>query len=82
MRNSPNKHGETKYRYYEKYKDSLTNKQRRVSVVLNKIGKQSQKEAQKRLNELIEAKLNDKTPTTLKSLTFHDHLMSGLKDTN
>ena len=40
------------------------------------------KRAQKRLNELIEAKLNDKTPTTLKSLTFHDHLMSGLKDTN
>ena len=30
-----------------------------------------QKEAQKRLNERIEAKLNDKTPTTLKSLTFH-----------
>lgn len=53
-------------------------------MVLNKEknGKQSQKEAQKRLNELIEAKLNDKTPTTLKSLTFHDHLMSGLKDTN
>lgn len=38
---------------------------------LIKNGKQSQKEAQKRLNELIEAKLNDKTPTTLKSLTFH-----------
>ena len=66
-----NKHGETKYRYYEKYKDPFTNKWRRVSVVLNKNGKQSQKEAQKRLNERIEAKLNDKTPTTLKSLTFH-----------
>ena len=66
-----NKHDETKYRYYEKYKDPLTNKWRRVSVVLNKNGKQSQKEAQKRLNERIEAKLNDKTPTTLKSLTFH-----------
>lgn len=66
-----NKHGETKYRYYEKYKDPLTNKWRRVSVVLNKNGKQSQKEAQKRLNERIEAKLNDKTPTTLKTLTFH-----------
>ena len=66
-----NKHGETKYRYYEKYKDPLTNKWRRVSVVLNKNGKQSQKEAQKRLNERIEEKLNNKTPTTLKSLTFH-----------
>lgn len=66
-----NKHGETKYRYYEKYKDPLTNKWRRVSVVLNKNGKQSQKEAQKLLNKRIETKLNDKTPTTLKSLTFH-----------
>ncbi|MCG1486706.1 site-specific integrase [Staphylococcus epidermidis] len=66
-----NKHGDVQYRYYEKYKDPLTNKWRRVSVVLNKNGKQSQKEAQKRLNERIEAKLNDKTPTTLKALTFH-----------
>ena len=66
-----NKHGETKYRYYEKYKDPLTNKWRRVSVVLNKNGKQSQKEAQKRLNERIEEKQNNKTPTTLKTLTFH-----------
>ncbi|MCG1667426.1 site-specific integrase [Staphylococcus epidermidis] len=66
-----NKHNQTQYRFYEKYKDPLTNKWRRTSVVLNKNGKQSQKEAQKRLNERIEAKLNDKTPTTLKSLTFH-----------
>ncbi|HCV8094154.1 site-specific integrase [Staphylococcus aureus] len=66
-----NKNKETKYRYYEKYKDPLTAKWRRVSVVLNKNGKQSQKEAQRLLNERIEAKLNDKTPTTLKSLTFH-----------
>ena len=66
-----NKHGEVQYRYYEKYKDPLTNKWRRVSVVLNKNGKQSQKEAQRRLNERIEAKLNDKTPTNLKTLTFH-----------
>ncbi|MGX0403911.1 integrase [Staphylococcus epidermidis] len=52
MRNSPNKHGETKYRYYEKCNDSLTIKWRRVSVVLNKNDKQSQIEAQKRLNEM------------------------------
>ena len=31
-----NKHGDVQYRYYEKYKDPLTNKWRRVSVVLNK----------------------------------------------
>ena len=63
-----NKHGEVQYRYYEKYKDPLTNKWRHTSVVL---GKQSQKEAQKRLNERIMAKLNDKTSTNLKTLTFH-----------
>lgn len=66
-----NKHGETKYRYYEKYKDPLTDKIRRVSVVLNKNGRQSQNEAQRRLNERIEAKLNDRTPNTFKKLTFH-----------
>lgn len=38
---------------------------------LNKNGKQSQKEAQRLLNERIESKLNDKTPTDLKTLTFH-----------
>lgn len=66
-----NKHDVIQYRFYEKYKDPLTDKWKRVSVVMNKNGKQSQKEAQKRLNERIEEKLNDKTPSTLKTLTFH-----------
>ena len=66
-----NKHNQTKYRFYEKYKDPYTDKWKRVSVVLNKSGKQSQKEAQRLLNERIENKLNDKTPTDLKTLTFH-----------
>lgn len=33
--------------------------------------KQLQKEAQKRLNERIEAKLNDKTPNNIKVINFH-----------
>ncbi|WP_239734655.1 site-specific integrase [Mammaliicoccus sp. G-M28] len=66
-----NKHDVVQYRFYEKYKDPLTDKWKRVSIVMNKNGKQSQKEAQKRLNERIEVKLNDKTPSTLKTLTFH-----------
>lgn len=66
-----NKHNQTQYRFYEKYKDPYTDKWKRVSVVLNKNGKQSQKEAQRLLNERIESKLNDKTPTDLKTLTFH-----------
>ncbi|WP_418129160.1 site-specific integrase [Staphylococcus sp. HKU1] len=66
-----NKHNQTQYRFYEKYRDPYTNKWKRVSVVLNKNGKQSQKEAQRLLNERIESKLNDKTPTDLKTLTFH-----------
>ncbi|MBJ8237689.1 hypothetical protein JGZ23_07785 [Staphylococcus pseudintermedius] len=32
-----------KYRFYEKYKDPYTNKWRRVSIVLNKNTKQTQK---------------------------------------
>lgn len=66
-----NKHNQTKYRFYEKYKDPYTDKWKRVSVVLNKNGKQSQKEAQRLLNERIESKLNDKTSIDLKTLTFH-----------
>ncbi|QIN27581.1 tyrosine-type recombinase/integrase [Staphylococcus chromogenes] len=66
------KHGKTKYRYYEKYKDPLTDKWRRVSVVMNKTTRQSQKEAQKRLNERIEVKLKDKTSVSAKTLTFHN----------
>lgn len=66
-----NKHNQTQYRFYEKFKDPYTDKWKRVSVVLNKNGKQSQKEAQRFLNERIESKLNDKTPTDLKTLTFH-----------
>ncbi len=66
-----NKHDIVQYRFYEKYKDPLTDKWKRVSVVMNKNGKQSQKEAQKRLNERIKERLNDKTPITLKKLTFH-----------
>lgn len=40
-----NKNNETKYRYYEKYKDPYTDKWKRVSVVLNKNTKQSQKKS-------------------------------------
>ncbi|UXS59949.1 tyrosine-type recombinase/integrase [Staphylococcus ureilyticus] len=74
-----NKHNQTQYRFYEKYKDPYTDKWKRVSVVLNKNGKQSQKEAQKLLNERIESKLNDKTPTDLKTLTFHQACDEWLK---
>lgn len=65
------KYGETKYRFYEKYKDPLTDKWRRVSVVMNKDTRPSQKEAQKRLEQKIRAKISDNTPSSLKTLTFH-----------
>lgn len=74
-----NKHNQTQYRFYEKYKDPYTDKWKRVSVVLNKNGKQSQKEAQRLLNERIESKLNDKTPIDLKTLTFHQACDEWLK---
>ncbi|HCV2119693.1 TPA: site-specific integrase, partial [Staphylococcus aureus] len=44
---------------------------KRVSVVLNKNTKQSQKEAMFRLEEKIKEKLNNKSSSELKTLTFH-----------
>ncbi|WP_413475769.1 tyrosine-type recombinase/integrase [Staphylococcus equorum] len=66
-----NKKGATVYRFYEKYKDPYSDKWRRVSVTMHRNGKQSQKEAQKRLDKKIKTKIEDKTPNTLKALTFH-----------
>lgn len=66
-----NKDDQEQYRFYEKYKDPLTDKWKRVSVVMNKDTKPAQREAKKRLEEKIKNKLDDKTPISLKSLTFH-----------
>ncbi|WP_353437207.1 site-specific integrase [Staphylococcus aureus] len=66
-----NKNGETKFRYYEKYKDPYTEKWKRVSVVLNKNTRQSQKEALFKLEEKIKNKLNENSVDELKTLTFH-----------
>lgn len=66
-----NKHGVTQYRFVERYTDPLTNKRKQVSVVMNKNGKQSQKEAQKRLNAKIDDKLNNISNTKLDRLTFY-----------
>ncbi|MBC9873321.1 tyrosine-type recombinase/integrase [Macrococcoides bohemicum] len=65
------KEGNTKYRFYEKYKDPLSEKWRRVSVVMNKNTKPSQKEALKRLELKINEKINSIENTDLQSLTFH-----------
>lgn len=48
------KKGKTKYRFYERYIDPLTNKRKRTSIVMNKPTRQSQKEAQRQLNEKID----------------------------
>src|SRR5699024_103101 len=68
------KTGKTKYRYYEKYKDPYTNKWRRVSVVMNKDTKTSQKEAMFQLDAKIDAKLADNYNNKLDRLTIHDLL--------
>lgn len=65
------KDGKTYYRYYEKYKDPLTEKWKRTSVRLNRNTKQSQKEAIRLLNEKIDQIVNDKTPESLKQLRLH-----------
>lgn len=66
-----NKHGQLKYRFVERYTDPLTNKRKQVSVTMNRNGKQSQKEAMKRLNAKIQDKLRHQEHVTLEYLTFH-----------
>lgn len=66
------KHGNTKYRFVERYTDPLTNKRKQVSVTMNKNGRQSQKEAQKRLTALIDKRLKETDNKDLKTLTFHE----------
>ncbi|MEB8175562.1 site-specific integrase [Staphylococcus xylosus] len=68
------KEGKTKYRFYEKYKDPYTDKWRRVSVVMNKDTKASQKEAMFQLDDKINAKLANNYNTKLERLTIHDLL--------
>ncbi|WP_147641378.1 tyrosine-type recombinase/integrase [Staphylococcus nepalensis] len=78
------KTGKTKYRYYEKYKDPYTDKWRRVSVVMNKDTKASQKEAMLKLEEKIRAKLNSKIDSST-NLKFHpllDEWFEYYKKTN
>lgn len=47
------KHSDIKYRFYEQFKDPLTDKYRRTSVVMNKNNRQSEKAAQTQLNAKI-----------------------------
>ena len=67
------KNGQVKFRFYERYKDPLTNKIRRTSIVMNKDTRQSHKEAQKRLNERIEEKIKsyESYVPGADELTFH-----------
>lgn len=64
--------GKIEYRFCERYTDPMTNKERKVSVVMNTKSRQAQKEAQRRLDKKINERLQDNTPKTLKSLTFHE----------
>lgn len=68
------KHGKQKYRYVQRYKDPLTNKYKRASVVLNRNGKQSQKEAQRLLDAKIESKIKEASTEDIKDMTFHNLL--------
>lgn len=73
------KEGKTKYRFYEKYKDPYTNKWRRVSIVMNKDTKASQKEGMFQLDEKIKNKLNTKSNFD-NDITFHNLLDEYFKD--
>lgn len=58
-----------KYKYTERYKDALTGKYRRVSIVLDKNTRQAQKQAQAALQERIKAAMEpQKKDVTLSQL--------------
>lgn len=59
-----------KYRFYERYKDDMTGKVKRVSVVMNSKTKQSKKEALKLLDEKIEKLKNQVKIEGYDTLTF------------
>jgi integrase len=63
-----------KYRFYERFKDPLTDKNRRTSVVMNKNTRPSQNEAQKLLNAKIEQLIKTRlgTNTEIQDKTFHE----------
>lgn len=75
------KHNEVKYRFYEQFKDPLTGKYRRTSVVMNKNNRQSEKEAQRQLNSKIEALINDSRGTVknIEDKTFYEIAMEWLE---
>jgi len=68
------KAGKTKYRLYKKYKDSYTDKWRRVCVVMNKDTKISQKESLFQLDDRIKNKITDNHNNKLEELTIHNLL--------
>ncbi|MEB7723442.1 tyrosine-type recombinase/integrase [Mammaliicoccus fleurettii] len=59
-----------KYRFYEKYKDSMTGKKKRVSVLMNSKTKQSRKEAQRILDEKIKKIESSSQIEGFNTLTF------------
>ncbi|MFQ3872610.1 tyrosine-type recombinase/integrase [Staphylococcus sp. Mo2-1] len=67
------KEGKNKYRFYEKYKDPYTDKWRRVSIVMNKNTKASQKEAMFQLDDKIQKLLKETIPDkTRKDITLKE----------
>lgn len=82
------KSNNTKYRFYEKYKDPYTDKWKRVSVVMNKNSKASQKEALFQLDEKIKEKFKQTGNKSSNQLTLeqaidewfeHFKIHSGVK---
>lgn len=65
-----NKNNETKYRYYEKYKDPYTDKWKRVSVVLNKNTKQSQKRSNVSFRRKNKRKTEQQVVKRIKNFDF------------
>ena len=66
----------SKYKYFERYKDPYTEKWRKVSVTLESASNRAKKEAQKLLNGKIDRKLEKlKTTDALFITVFEEWLL-------
>lgn len=76
------KDGNTKHRFYEQFKDPLTGRYRRTSVVMNKATKASENEARRRLDDRIAALIEASSGgyKNIDDKTFYDVAMEWFEE--
>jgi len=66
------KNGKTTYKFYERYKDPLTNKSKKVSISMNTCTKKAKNEAVLLLDKKINSIISNSNTQQLSTLTFFE----------